>query len=157
VAEYHQTIAANKEGLADNIHYLDMTDVAPENTLQTILDKYKGTTILLDLWATWCGPCMLGHEKMKPLKEELSDKDIVYVYLTSSTSNYEEWKKYIADISGEHYFLTEEQLDAILKLLEGTGYPTYAIYTPNGEKTISFSGFNLEIIREALEKTLANE
>ena len=94
---------------------------------------------------------------MKPLKEELSDKDIVYVYLTSPTSNYEEWKKYIADISGEHYFLTEEQLDAIFKQLEGTGYPTYAIYTPDGEKTISFSGFNLDTIKEALEKALDNK
>ena len=145
---------SDKHGLADNIHYLDMTDVAPENTLQTILDRYKGKTILIDIWATWCGPCKFGHEKMKPLKEELSGKDIVYIYLTSPTSNYEEWKKYIADISGEHYFLTEEQLNAIFKQLQGTGYPTYAIFAPNGERHTSFSGFNLEAIREALEKAL---
>ena len=154
VAEYQATITANKQGLADNIHYLDMTEVAPENTLQTILDKYKGKTILIDIWATWCGPCKFGHEKMKPLKEELSDKDIVYVYLTSPTSDYDKWKDYITDISGEHYFLTEEQLDAIFKQLQGTGYPTYAIFAPNGERHTSFSGFNLEAIREALEKAL---
>ena len=152
VAEYQATVTANKQGLADNIHYLDMTDVVPEDILQTILDKYKGKTILIDIWATWCGPCKLGHEKMKPLKEELSDKDIVYVYLTSPTSNYEEWKKYIADISGEHYFLTQEQLDGIFQQLNKNSYPTYAIFAPNGEKTTSFSGFNLEAIRKALEK-----
>jgi thiol-disulfide isomerase/thioredoxin len=153
VAEYQQTIAANKkEELSANVHYLDMTDVAPDSILQTFLDKYKGKTILIDIWATWCGPCKFGHEKLKPLKEELSGKDIVYIYLTSPTSNYEEWKKYIADISGEHYFLTEEQLNAIFKQLQGTGYPTYAIFAPNGERHTSFSGFNLEAIREALEK-----
>jgi hypothetical protein len=91
---------------------------------------------------------------MKPLKEELSDKDIVYIYLTSPTSDYDKWKEYITDITGEHYFLTQEQLNAIFKQLEGTGYPTYAIYTPDGEKTFTLSGFNLEIIREALEKAL---
>ena len=165
LAEYQATITANKQGLADNIHYLDMTEVAPENTLQTILDKYKGKTILIDIWATWCGPCKFGHEKMKPLKEELSDKDIVYIYLTSPTSDYDKWKDYITDISGEHYFLTqeqsgehyfltEEQLNAIFKQLQGTGYPTYAIFAPNGERHTSFSGFNLEAIREALEKAL---
>ena len=148
------TITANKQGLADNIHYLDMTEVAPENALQTILDKYKGKTILIDIWATWCGPCKFGHEKMKPLKEELSDKDIVYIYLTSPTSDYDKWKDYIIDISGEHYFLTQEQLNAIFKQLQGTGYPTYAIFAPNGERHTSFSGFNLEAIREALEKAL---
>ena len=30
----------------------------------------------------------------------------------------------------------------------------YAIYTPDGEKTISFSGFNLEILTEELKKAL---
>ena len=153
VAEYQATVAANKQGLADNIHYLDMTEVAPENTLQTILDRYKGKTILIDIWATWCGPCKFGHEKMKTLKEELSDKDIVYVYLTSPTSNYEEWKKYIADISGEHYFLTQEQLDGIFQQLNKNSYPTYAVFSPDGEKIATLGGFrNVEVIRDALEK-----
>ena len=155
VAEYQKSIAANKEGLADNIHYLDMTDVAPENILQTILDKYKGKTILIDIWATWCGPCKLGHEKMKPLKEELRDKDIVYVYLTSPTSDYEDWKKYIADISGEHYFLTEEQDRYISKQYGCTGIPFYAIYNSKGEQTYKQQGFSsVEAIKEALEKAL---
>ena len=153
VAEYQATVTANKQGLADNIHYLDMTDVVPEDILQTILDKYKGKTILIDIWATWCGPCKLGHEKMKPVKEELRDKNIVYVYLTSATSKFDDWKEYIADISGEHYFLTEEQLDAIFKQLGGTGYPTYAIFSPDGEKIATLGGFrNVEVIRDALEK-----
>ena len=158
VAEYQATITANKQGLADNIHYLDMTDVAPENMLQTILDKHKGKTILVDLWATWCGPCKLGHEKMKPLKEELKDKDIVYIYITSPSSNYDEWKKYIADIPGEHYFLTEEQNRYISEQYECTGIPFYAIYNTKGELTFKQAGFGgIEVIREALEKALSNK
>ncbi len=155
VVDYQKTIAANKEGLPDNAHYLDMTDVAPDNILHTILDKYKGKTVLIDIWATWCGPCMLGHEKMKPLKEELSDKDIVYIYLTSPTSDYDEWKEYITDISGEHYFLTEGQLDGIFQQLNNNSYPTYAVFSSDGEKVATLAGFhNVENIREALEKAL---
>jgi thiol-disulfide isomerase/thioredoxin len=154
VAEAKKTTAANKEGLAANAHYLDMTDVAPDSILQTILDRYKGKTVLIDIWATWCIPCMQGHEKMKPLKEELRDKNIVYIYLTSTTSKYDKWKDYITDISGEHYFLTQEQLDGIFQQLNKNSYPTYAIFAPNGERTTSLSGFNLEAIRKALEKAL---
>lgn len=156
VAEYEKTTATKKEDLATNAHYLDMADVAPDNILQTILDKYKGKTILIDIWATWCVPCMQGHEKMKPLKEELSDKDIVYIYFTSTTSKYDQWKDYVTKISGEHYFLTDAQLKEIMKQLGGTGYPTYAFYAPNGEKVNSFSGFprDVKYIRENLEKAL---
>ena len=154
VAEAQKTTAANKEELTTNAHYLDMTDVTPDNILQTILDRYKGKTVLIDIWATWCIPCMQGHKEMKPLKEELSDKDIVYVYLTSTTSKYDEWKKYITDISGEHYFLTKEQLDGIFQQLDKNGYPTYAVFSPNGEEVTTFTGLrDVEIIREALVKT----
>ena len=154
VAEAQKTTAANKEELTTNAHYLDMTDVTPDNILQTILDRYKGKTVLIDIWATWCIPCMQGHKEMKPLKEELSDKDIVYVYLTSTTSKYDEWKKYITDISGEHYFLTKEQLDGIFQQLDKNGYPTYAVFSPNGEEVTTFTGLrDIEIIREALVKT----
>jgi thiol-disulfide isomerase/thioredoxin len=154
VTEAQKTTAANKEELTTNAHYLDMTDVTPDNILQTILDRYKGKTVLIDIWATWCIPCMQGHKEMKPLKEELSDKDIVYVYLTSTTSKYDEWKKYITDISGEHYFLTKEQLDGIFQQLDKNGYPTYAVFSPNGEEVTTFTGLrDVKIIREALVKT----
>ena len=101
---------------------------------------------------------MQGHEAMKPLKEELCDKDIVYVYLTSTTSKYDEWKKYITGISGEHYFLTQAQLTEIFQQLDRNAYPTYAIFSPNGEKVATLAGFHdVEVIREALEKALNNK
>ena len=155
VAEYQKTVAANKQEIPSNAHYLDMTDVAPENTLQTILDKHKGKTILIDLWATWCVPCMQGHEKMKPMKEELKDKDIVYIYIAAPSSNFEKWKEYIADIPGEHYFLTEEQDRYISNQYGCTGIPFYAIYNSKGEQTYKQQGFSsVEAIKEALEKAL---
>ena len=158
VAEYQKTVAANKQEIPTNAHYLDMTDVAPENTLQTILDKHKGKTILIDLWATWCVPCMQGHEKMKPMKEELKDKDIVYIYIAAPSSNFEKWKEYVAGIPGEHYFLTEEQDRYISNEYECTGIPFYAIYNSKGEQTYKQQGFSsVEAIRDALEKALDNK
>jgi thiol-disulfide isomerase/thioredoxin len=155
VADYQKTIAANKQDLADNIHYLDMTDVAPEDIQQTILDKYKGKTVFIDIWATWCGPCRYGHKKMAPLKEELKDKNIQFVYITSPSSPYKDWKGMIGEISGDHYYLTKAQYDALLSLYKSNGTPTYAIYDANGNQTYTIVGFpGAETFKEEINKAL---
>ena len=149
-------ISQQKEGLAANIHYLELADVAPENTLQFLLDRYKGKVVMIDLWATWCGPCQKGHQEMAPVKEELKDKDIVYLNITSFTSPFEDWKRQVKNIPGEHYYLSNEQFDAFHALYKSLGsVPSYAIYNPKGElvqKQLGFGG--VEPLKSALLKAL---
>jgi thiol-disulfide isomerase/thioredoxin len=155
VEEYKRSVASNKEKVTGNehIHYLDMKEVAPDKVLSTILDSYKGKTVLIDIWATWCGPCRVAIDQMKPMKQELEGKDIVYIYLTSSTSEFEDWERVISDIHGEHYYLTEEQLNHILQQYGEQAYPTYAIYNPKGERTYLTTGFpGVVVMKDELEK-----
>ena len=157
VEEYKQSVASNKEKVTgdDHIHYLDMTDVSPDKILSTILDRYRGKTVLIDIWATWCGPCRVAIDQMKPMKQELEGKDIVYIYMTSSTSEFDTWKELIPDIHGEHYYLTEEQLNHILQQYGEQAYPTYAIYNPKGERTYLTTGFpGVEAMKKELEKAM---
>lgn len=157
VTEYKLSVASNKEKMTgnDHIHYLDMTDITPDSILPTILDHYKGKTVLIDIWATWCAPCRVAIDQMKPMKQELEDKDIVYIYMTSSTSPFDTWKELIPDIHGEHYYLTEEQLNHILQQYGEQAYPTYAIYNPKGERIYLTTGFpGVEVMKDELEKAM---
>ena len=149
-------ISQQKEGLAANVHYLELADVAPENTLQFLLDRYKGKVVMIDLWATWCGPCQMGHQKMAPVKEELKDKPIVYLNITSATSPFEDWKRQVNDIPGEHYYVSNEQFDALHALFKSLGgVPAYAIYNRKGELVLQQLGFSgVEPLREGLLKAL---
>ena len=139
----------------ESVFFQKYDDVAPENILQTILDKYKGKTVVIDIWTTWCGPCRAGHQAMKPMKEDMKGKNIQFVYITSSTSPLSTWQEMIKEIDGDHYYLTKEQYSYILNKYESEGIPTYAIYDRNGNQTFKTIGFpGVETIREELEKAI---
>jgi len=158
LAEIHSYVyAKNEQQIAEelagneSVFFKKYDDVAPENILQTILDNYKGKAVLIDMWATWCGPCRAGHKAMAPLKEELKGRNIKFIYITPPSSPPTTWLEMIKDIDGDHYYLTEEQNHYILSHFESEGIPTYAIYDTKGQQTYKSIGFpGNDVIRKEL-------
>lgn len=129
--------------------------VTKEKLMEAIIAKYKGKVVLVDFWATWCGPCVSAFKEMKPLKNELKGKDVVFVYITSASSPKERWEGQIKQIGGEHYYLTKDEMNYLRENLDFGGIPTYLIYDTNGvlkNKVTGFPGNNsmLEMINSEL-------
>ena len=139
----------------ESIFFKKFDEVKPENILQTILDRYKGKAVLIDMWATWCGPCRAGHKAMAPMKEQMKGQNVQFVYITSPSSPMSTWQEMIKDIDGDHYYLTPEQYSYILAKYESSGIPTYAVYNTKGEQTYKVIGFpGNEEIRKRLEEAM---
>ncbi|MCH7398448.1 TlpA family protein disulfide reductase [Belliella sp. DSM 107340] len=56
---------------------------------------FKGKTIYVSFWATWCGPCMQQKPHLENLKQQLKDyTDIVFIDVSIDT-DLEKWKNYL--------------------------------------------------------------
>jgi len=128
--------------------------VSKEKLMDEIISKYKGNVVLIDFWNTWCGPCMDAIRKMKPLKEELKDKNISFVYISDTSSPVETRNKVVDEIGGEHYYLTKEEMDYIMNQFNFEGsIPCYLIFDANGNLKNKFTGFpGNEKMRAMIEK-----
>jgi thiol-disulfide isomerase/thioredoxin len=127
-------------------------NVTEDKVFDAIIKQYKGKVILVDFWATWCGPCKQALKTMTPLKESWKDKNIVFVYLTGETSPLATWNKMIPDIHGEHFRVSGSQWSYWGKALQIEGVPTYMIYDTNGNQIQRYTGYpGNEKMKEVIE------
>jgi len=129
--------------------------VPKEEVMNAIISKYKGKAVLVDFWATWCGPCLDAMKETREVKNEMHGKDVVFVYITGVTSPQKLWEEKIKIIGGEHYYLTKEEWNYVLESFSIKGIPSYLFYDTKGalkNKVTAYPGSEkmVKMIKELL-------
>ncbi|HJS00246.1 MAG TPA: TlpA disulfide reductase family protein [Flavobacterium sp.] len=104
-----------------------------DELFDSMIAKFKGKVIYVDFWATWCGPCRSGIKEIAPLKEEMKNKDVVFLYITGETSPLKTWENSIPDIKGEHYRVSEDEWNYLKNKFNVSGIPHYVLVNKEGE------------------------
>ena len=92
------------------------------------LSQFKGQVVLLDFWASWCGPCIADLGTLRQIKEQVAAQPVVFLNI-SLDANEAAWKQAIAkhEIKGVH--VRSEQ---VAQAYNVSGIPRYYLVDPQG-------------------------
>ncbi len=74
---------------------------APDFTLKDLngkkhsLSEYRGQVVLLNFWATWCGPCVHEMPSMESLSQKLKEDDFVILAVSLDRGNLGRVKEFV--------------------------------------------------------------
>jgi thiol-disulfide isomerase/thioredoxin len=119
------------------VHYLQAGHVKTlprEDLLKLLTKKYPGQVIYLDIYATWCVPCLKEMERAPALHRRFAGKKVAFVNLClqSTESN---WLKLVKQkkLQGENYFLGSDDTKLLMGNFNIGGFPTYLLIDPQGK------------------------
>ena len=76
---------------------------------QSTLEDFKGKYVYIDIWATWCAPCIREIPYLKKIEELYQGENIAFLSISSDQySDIEKWKKMIATKSMSGVQLLED-------------------------------------------------
>ena len=112
-------------------------DLSSSNTrdmLAEILQKNKGKVIYLDIWATWCKPCISCMPSTKNLQEEFKNTKVSFVFFCIQSKK-DDWETHLTKykMPGDHYLLNDLQYTILNDKLQITTMPRYVLIDKNGK------------------------
>jgi thiol-disulfide isomerase/thioredoxin len=112
----------SKGTLAENVVATDGSEVS----FQSVVDKYKGKTVVLEFWASWCSDCVKAMPKIKELQK--NNPDVVYVFF-SCDKTFDKWKEGIEkhELKGDHYLVKDGMKGSFGKSIDLDWIPRYIV------------------------------
>lgn len=103
-------------------------------------DTWKGKVVLVDFWASWCGPCKGSFPVLEDLHKKYGDKGLVVVGI-----NLDETKQAMDDFLAKHpvtFTMARDQHQKMVKTVSIKTMPTSFLIDHEGKVRYIHAGFH---------------
>ena len=63
------------------------------NGKQFTMSSLRGKVVIIDFWASWCGPCRKSNPHMRELYAKFHDRGLDFVFVSDDDTNPDKWRK----------------------------------------------------------------
>ena len=132
------------------------------------LAALEGQIVVVDMWATWCVPCVERFPKMVELFHEYSPRGVTFVSMCLDDREDAEAVAYAGEFLGKqkavfaNYLMDEIVTEGFVKL-DLLGIPAVYVYAPDGERRYKltaddpYNQFTDEDVESAIQELLAEQ
>jgi thiol-disulfide isomerase/thioredoxin len=102
----------------------------------TSLADLKGNYAYIDIWATWCGPCVAEFPALKQMEEDYGNKGIKFVSISIDTpEDYATWKQMITvrNLGGVQLMSDKNWQSQFIVDYAILGIPRFILVDPEGK------------------------
>ena len=103
--------------------------------LEKVLEQCKGKYVLIDLWASWCAPCMREMPYLKQLEQKYPKEKIAFINISLDKETYA-WHSGIYKAHGDsstNYLLLNSDRTSIAKQIRLVAIPRFLLYDKEGK------------------------
>lgn len=123
-----QKTSFSKEALSETLLTTDGSQLA----FQDILKKHQGKTLVIEVWASWCGDCVKAMPKVKELQANNPDVSFVFISMDKTA---DKWKTGIDkhELNGDHYMANDQMKGVFGTAIDLDWIPRYIIVDKTGK------------------------
>ena len=99
------------------------------------LDDLKGKYVYIDVWATWCGPCIAEIPSLKSIEKEFHGKNIEFVSTSiDRATDHTKWVDMVNEksLGGIQLFADNDWNSKFVKDYAIDGIPRFILIDPDG-------------------------
>lgn len=138
----------SKSALKTELRTLD----GKETAFGDILKKHHGKTIVIEMWASWCGDCVKAMPKFKELQNSHPEVDYVFISMDKADNK---WKAGIEkhQLKGDHFWAVDGMKGKFGQAIDLDWIPRYIVVDKTG-KIVLYRAIETDF--DQIDSTLKN-